>query len=881
MSMLALETRDRAPLPLRPYQAQALDAIGTALARGIRRQLIVIPTGGGKTVVFSHLVHRRQGRALVLAHRDELISQAADKLATVGGSLDIGIVKAQQDDCGARVVVASVQTLASEIRLRRIGRFDTVIVDEAHHAVASTYLGILDGLGCMAGNGPLTVGVTATAGRSDKVGLGAVWQEVTYQRGILQMIAEGYLCDVKCLEVTSEFDIGNAQVRAGDFTDSSLGAELERSGAIEAAAVAYAKHAGDRPGIAFTPTIATAHELSAALRSQGIRAEAVDGTMPLEERRAVLARVHQGETQVVANCAVLTEGFDEPRISCALMCRPTKSAPFYCFDAATEVLTPDGWVLGRTVAAGETISTFDPDTGEVAWGKVLGRIERALMPGERMMAIKSPTIDIRVTDTHRVVWKPRSGTKWQVNLAGEVARHSQSWQLPVAGMERFPGVPLTDAELSFIGWVQTDGTVNHATGAVQITQQRPDQIAHIEQTLTACGFKWGRHIGTDEMTNYGRRRNPQHTFWISRGTPRGQDRHLRGWGDLAPYLPKADPEAWGRLERMTADQWRVLLDAWHCGDGSKQEGQTWTRRSYHLAIARREVADWVQAQCMRRGWRANVAAQADLWMVHCREGLSRWVGGTSNTDRPGFRDSPSFPGELVWCVSVPTGAILTRRSGKGAVVGQTQMIGRVLRPYPGKNDALVLDVAGASSQAGLCTIADLAGLPPGSVKNGKSLLEADEERQAAEQRKVAVRAQKTRQVNLLRRSDLRWLQADDAWILPAGANQVMILMPAGDEAWDVWRAVQGEPAVRESGQPLTLDWAQGVGEEIARAQGGILSQAKAGWRTKEPTGPQVAALQRLGYADRLEGLTRGAAADLMTVHFAARDIRKLRKAGVR
>ena len=146
---------------------------------------------------------------------------------------------------------------------------------------------------------------------------------------------------------------------------------------------------------------------------------------------------------------------------------------------------------------------------------------------------------------------------------------------------------------------------------------------------------------------------------------------------------------------------------------------------------------------------------------------------------------------------------------------------------------------------------------------------------------MAVSAQKTRQVNLLRRSDLRWLQADDAWILPAGARQVMILMPAAEDTWDVWRAVDGERPVLESGQPLTLDWAQGVGEEIARAQGGVLSQAKAGWRDKEPTGPQVSTLQRLGYGDRLAGLTRGKAADLMTVHFAARDIRKLRKAAGR
>jgi superfamily II DNA or RNA helicase len=536
MNTLALELPGSMPLPLRPYQAQALDAITAAESRGVRRQLVVIPTGGGKTVVFAHLVSRRPGRALVLAHRDELISQAAGKLAQVGGSLDIGIVKAQQDDGDARVVVASVQTLAQPSRLDRVGRFSTVIVDEAHHAVADTYMAILEGLGCFGGDGPLTIGFTATAGRSDKVGLGAAWQEITYQRGIVQMIAEGYLCDVKALQIGSDFDLGNVQVRAGDYTDSSLAAELERSEALKAAAKAYRRYAPERRGVAFTPTIATAHALAEAIRGEGITAEAVDGKMHVDDRRAVLRRLHCGETQVVANAQVLVEGWDEPAVSCALMLRPTRSAP------------------------------------------------------------------------------------------------------------------------SFV-----------------------------------------------------------------------------------------------------------------------------------------------------------------------------------------------------------------------------QMAGRILRPFVGKDDALVLDVVG-SAENGLCTIAELAGLPPGSVKPGKSLLEADEEHAASEARKIAVAAQRTRHIELLRRSDLRWLEAEGGWVLPAGSDQVMLLVPADGELWTVWRSVKGLPPVLESGKPLALDWARGVGEEVARAHGGVLARAHASWRSKPPSEPQVSALTRMGYGGRLDGITRGGAADLMTAHYAAKDIRKLRKA---
>src|ERR1035441_8338888 len=446
MSTLAFESPATPALRLRPYQEQALDAINAAEARGVRRQLVVLPTGAGKTVCFATLVNRRQGRALVLAHRDELITQAVQKLAMVGGSLDIGVVKAQRDERDAAVIVASMQTLANPKRLARMPRFSTIIVDEAHHAVSRSYMEIIEGLGCFREDGPLTVGFTATAGRSDKVGLGNAWQEITFQRGIVQMIAEGYLCDVRAIEIGSDIDLARGKTSAGDFTDESLGPELERAEALDAAAKALREHAPDRRTVAFTPTIATAHILADKLREQGFRAEAVSGETHIDLRRAILRRLHTGETQIVANAQVLCEGFDEPAISCILMCRPTKSAPAFC-----------------------------------------------------------------------------------------------------------------------------------------------------------------------------------------------------------------------------------------------------------------------------------------------------------------------------------------------------QIAGRALRPYPGKDDALILDVAGAS-ELGLATIADLAGLPPKSVKAGQSLLEASDEQVKITKRRAVVAATRTRHVELLRRSDLRWLPAEDGWVLPAGPDQAMIIVPADDELWHGRRA---------------------------------------------------------------------------------------------
>jgi superfamily II DNA or RNA helicase len=327
----AARSRAAAPaLPLRPYQAEALEAIDKAEMRGINRPLVSLPTGTGKTVLFGHLLDRRDGRGLVLAHRDELIGQAASKLRQIAPGLEVGIVKAERDEVGADVVVASIQTLARASRLARLeADFRTIVVDEAHHAAAATYVAVLRHLGAFTDTGPLTVGVTATPERSDRAKLGAVWQEIVYQRSMLEMIAASYLVDLRAIQVGTDADLGRLHVVHGDLQDAEIADELIASGAIPQVAGAYLKHARDRKGIAFTPTVKVAYLLAGELAARGVTAEALDGTTPTDERRAILGRLHTGETQVVVNCGVLVEGFDEPSVDCILIARPTKSRPLF------------------------------------------------------------------------------------------------------------------------------------------------------------------------------------------------------------------------------------------------------------------------------------------------------------------------------------------------------------------------------------------------------------------------------------------------------------------------------------------------------------------------------------------------------------------------
>ncbi len=317
-------------IALRPYQTEAIQSILAAEQRGLRRPLIALPTGTGKTVVFSHLIAQRPGRSLVLVHRDELIRQAYAKLKEINPSLSIGIVKAVEDEHAAPCVIASVQTLARESRLKRLTTdFSTIVVDEAHHAVAESYRRVLDHCGAFTEHGPLTLGVTATPRRGDDVGLDNVFQEIVFQKGLLQMIEAGYLSDLRAIQLRLQADFHALHTRAGDFIDAEVESLLLEADAPKLIVKAYLEHAGDRKALLFVPTVRLAHDMAELFQCAGVAAGAIDGATPTEERRAILRRLHTGELHLVANCGVLTEGFDEPSVDCIVIARPTKSTALF------------------------------------------------------------------------------------------------------------------------------------------------------------------------------------------------------------------------------------------------------------------------------------------------------------------------------------------------------------------------------------------------------------------------------------------------------------------------------------------------------------------------------------------------------------------------
>jgi superfamily II DNA or RNA helicase len=321
----------------RDYQEEAITSTQEYFdSHGVGdRPAVVLPTGGGKTVVFAHLAKRHfeayGSRVVVLVHTDELVSQAYDKLRAIAPALRVGRVKASRNDVRADLIVGSVQTLRNKRRREAISNVGLVIVDECHHASAKSYRDILDHFEWFADDaGARVLGVTATLMRGDRKGLGHIWHQVVTRRSISWMVRKGHLRDPrgKRIEV-ADLDLAKVKRSGGDFANGSLGEALTRSFAPSIVASAYLEHAGDRSGLVFAPTVASAYEFADAFAEAGIKVETVHGGLAPTERSEILARLSAGTTQVVCNCMVLTEGFDSPRVSCVAIARPTRSPVLY------------------------------------------------------------------------------------------------------------------------------------------------------------------------------------------------------------------------------------------------------------------------------------------------------------------------------------------------------------------------------------------------------------------------------------------------------------------------------------------------------------------------------------------------------------------------
>ncbi len=314
-------------MELRPYQQEAMNAVLSQWEDGNSKTLLVLPTGCGKTIVFAKITEEcvRQGkRVLILAHRGELLEQAADKLEKATG-LGSAVEKAEQSCIGSwyRVVVGSVQTLMREKRLSSFENdyFDTIIIDEAHHAISDSYQKILEHFRYAD-----ILGVTATPDRGDMKNLGQFFDSLAYEYTLPKAIKEGYLSPIKAITIPLKLDLSGISMQAGDFKASEIDTALDPY--LYQIADEMKKYCSDRKTVVFLPLVKTSQKFRDILNSKGFTAAEVNGNS--DNRAEVLSDFDKGKYNVLCNSMLLTEGWDCPSVDCVVVLRPTKVRSLYC-----------------------------------------------------------------------------------------------------------------------------------------------------------------------------------------------------------------------------------------------------------------------------------------------------------------------------------------------------------------------------------------------------------------------------------------------------------------------------------------------------------------------------------------------------------------------
>lgn len=705
---------------LRPYQREAIAAIEAEFARGVQRTLLVLPTGTGKTVVFAELVRQWaivDDRTLVLAHRTELLDQAHAKLAAAGVTASIDQAD-RRGSLSTSAVIASVQTLRGA-RLQRYApdAFARIVVDEGHHAAAQSYRAILDRFPTAR-----VLLVTATPDRADGRGLDAICESVAYTYEMRQAIRDGFLAPIRARRVkVADLDLSAVRSHHGDFDQGELAAVLNAEKALHGVAGPLVQLAGARKTLVFGVDVAHARGLAEVLnRHRAGAAMALDGTAPKAQRAAVLSLFAKGAIQFLVNC----------------------------LDDKTEILTRRGWQGIDTIANDDIAATMNHGIGSLEWQPLMRVVRRDRTPGERMVRISNQSLDVRVTEGHRMLVGRGEDRHWDFAEAVTLPGRGGPYWLPTAAL----GAPdeisaLTLDECRFIGLFITDGHLDRSAGhrgiVIGQSERFPAHCEAVERILTACRFDW--RVTSKRVRNS---RHRQRMYSVPKGSIGGK-LHRRGFMRVQSYLDKDLLPA--LVTNLNRDQARALFEGLWLGDGVKEHGRKHRndeRRSWAIVNTNRTLLERVQILAVTRGFAANLSAPRDngplatkpIYTLRIRD--RAYVGTNNHTIATSGGNPARFESEWraerVWCVTTANGTVITRRNGKVLVMGQcalftegfdepsiecvamarptqsralyTQMVGRGTRLSPGKTDVLVLDFVGNSGRHKLIGPADaLAG----------------------------------------------------------------------------------------------------------------------------------------------------------------------------
>ncbi len=721
-------------MELRPYQKEAVEAVQREWEAGRKHTLLVIPTGGGKTIIFSELTRQEsvKGRVLILAHRDELIRQAADKLYRSTG-IFAGIEKGMESSGGMfDVTVASVQTLCRPNRLEKYPPdfFRVVIVDEAHHCLAESYRRILEHF-----SGALVLGVTATPDRGDKKTLAEVFDSIAYEYSLAQAIKDGYLVPPKAEMIPVNIDLSKVKTSMGDYTESSLGEALGPY--LEKIADEMVPRCKGRKTVIFLPLIATSQAFCEMLKRRGFRATEVNGTS--KDRKEKL------------------QGFEDGAYNC--LC----NSMLLCLDAETEILTSRGFLGINDLTMNDEVANWNFD-GTVFFEKPKDIVVRDLEPTEHMVSVDTGRHNFRVTNTHRMIvgcgagrrdWKKKAADElnrrdvlpacgvaepMQMQVQQEDRSHTKhainncvyhltqkGWNREEARKEaerraeydatlryKKPG-ELTADECKFIGFWLADGTkANLQSGGVEYSLAQSERYGNIckwvDEVIEGCGFDC-----TKRRIKPGKKSSFHSLKWsLPRGTGKGCQQK-NGVYSIEPYLNKdGSCYFWGLNEK----QFDALLEGFWYGDDFHGAAQDGMPPNITMTNTNRGLLELFCSIGAVRGWKCSMSFIKMKNKKHRDQyRLNMTKYGKIVLSEKTQINHEAFSPETVWCVRTTSKNIITRRHGRVTVMGNTegwdcpsadcivvlrptkiralysQMVGRVLRlsPETGKKDALILD----------------------------------------------------------------------------------------------------------------------------------------------------------------------------------------------
>lgn len=432
---------------LRPYQVEAIAEIERAWERGERAPMVTMATGTGKTTIFSEVIRRHYARtgvrSLVLAHRIELIDQAAARLTATGVRCEVESGDRRASRLGATLGVQAVVATVQTMRGRRLSQwprdsFSLVVIDECHRATADMYLEILDWF-----SDARVLGVTATPDRGDGVAIGEVFSSEAYAYGIRAGITDGYLCDVRAKtidldRVTIEGVRSSKQEHGRDLRADDLAKALAGDECMHAIAAPLAREAGDRSSLVFMPSVELTHELGRVLAGYvgADKVRSLDGSSDPEIRKQAIADYNDGRVQYLVNCALFTEGFDAPRTSCVAIARPTKSRALYAqmvgrgtrlYPGKADCLVLDFYPANTRHNLAKVVDIFD---GETLDSQTTKDRDDAIKSGETVMRATEAALALaREREEKRA--RERERQKQQIRATYE-ARERSLWTVASA-----------------------------------------------------------------------------------------------------------------------------------------------------------------------------------------------------------------------------------------------------------------------------------------------------------------------------------------------------------------------------------------------------------------------------------------------------------------